>query len=81
VIDFVYRICWSKMMPKKENLINGRLRRRTRNLDIDDINDYGTTMLDGSEVSDAGLMRFIVAATTNKLHHLRNTQGTNHSHL
>jgi chemotaxis protein methyltransferase CheR len=64
--DFVSRICGIKLTAKKKSMVDGRLRRRMRVLNVADINDYCVLLFDGSVAADAELVYFIDAVTTNK---------------
>ncbi len=64
--DLVYQVCGIKLTQKKRSMIDGRLRRRMRNLKIVNINDYCRLLFDGSQDADLELVFFIDAVTTNK---------------
>lgn len=65
--ETVYGICGIKLSEKKRSMVDGRLRRRMRSLNIADINDYCHFLLeDRSAASDAELVHFVDALTTNK---------------
>lgn len=65
--EVVYGICGIKLSEKKRSMVDGRLRRRMRTLNIADINDYCHFLLeDRSAQSEAELVHFIDALTTNK---------------
>ena len=64
--DLVYRLCGIKLTSKKRSMIDGRLRRRMRCLQIGSINDYCQFLLDESEMASAELVAFIDVVTTNK---------------
>jgi chemotaxis protein methyltransferase CheR len=63
---FVYSVCGIKLTEKKRSMIDGRLRRRMRALDINNINDYCTFLLGESDEAQAELPHFIDSVTTNK---------------
>jgi chemotaxis protein methyltransferase CheR len=65
--EFVHRICGITLTIKKRSMIDGRLRRRMRALNIDNINDYCRFLFEeGSPEAEAELVHFIDAVTTNK---------------
>jgi chemotaxis protein methyltransferase CheR len=64
--DLVYQTCGIKLTVKKKSMIDGRLRRRMRSLDIVDINDYCSFLFDSSVDADTELVYFIDTVTTNK---------------
>ncbi|WP_166937055.1 CheR family methyltransferase [Rhizomicrobium electricum] len=63
---FVYSVCGIKLTEKKRSMVDGRLRRRMRALDIADINDYCDFLLGGSAAAEPEVPYFIDAVTTNK---------------
>jgi chemotaxis protein methyltransferase CheR len=64
--DLVYQTCGIKLTAKKRSMIDGRLRRRMRSLDIANINDYCRLLFDGNPSADLELVYFVDAVTTNK---------------
>jgi chemotaxis protein methyltransferase CheR len=64
--QLVYAVCGIKLTAKKKTMIDGRLRRRMRNINIGSINEYCSFLLDGSSAADIELVYFIDAVTTNK---------------
>jgi chemotaxis protein methyltransferase CheR len=62
---YVQESCGIKLTPKKKSMIDGRLRRRMRALNIANINDYASFLLDG-DAAETELVNFIDAITTNK---------------
>lgn len=65
--EVIYGICGIKLSEKKRSMVDGRLRRRMRSLNIGNINDYCQFLLeDRSAGSEAELVHFIDALTTNK---------------
>jgi chemotaxis protein methyltransferase CheR len=63
---YVYSVCGIKLTEKKRSMIDGRLRRRMRVLDIADINEYCDFLLGGSVAAEIEVPYFIDAVTTNK---------------
>jgi len=63
---FVQRVCGIKLTDKKHSMIDGRLRRRMRVININDINDYCDYLFSGDAATNAELPFFIDAVTTNK---------------
>jgi chemotaxis protein methyltransferase CheR len=67
LISYIYDYCGIRITPKKQTMIDGRLRRRMRVLDIDNINDYCSFLFDcSSAAAEAEIVHFINAVTTNK---------------
>ena len=64
--DLVYRICGIKLTIKKKSMVDGRLRRRMRNLGITNINDYCAFLFGGEVAAELELVHFVDAVTTNK---------------
>ena len=64
--QLVYSVCGIKLTAKKKSMIDGRLRRRMRNIGILNINDYCSFLISGSSEADVELVHFIDAVTTNK---------------
>lgn len=64
--SYVYSVCGIKLTEKKRSMVDGRLRRRMRALDIIDINEYSEFLLGGSPAAEAEVPYFIDAVTTNK---------------
>ncbi len=63
---YVYSVCGIKLTEKKRSMIDGRLRRRMRVLEIADINEYCDFLLGGSVAAEIEVPYFIDAVTTNK---------------
>lgn len=63
---YVYSVCGIKLTEKKRSMIDGRLRRRMRVLEITDINEYCDFLLGGSAAAEVEVPYFIDAVTTNK---------------
>lgn len=63
--ELVQRVCGIKLTPKKKSMIDGRLRRRMRALNIANVNDYCRYLFD-QDAPAAELVHFIDAVTTNK---------------
>lgn len=63
---FVYDYCGIRITPKKRSMVDGRLRRRMRALNIDDINTYCQYLFDGGDTAAKEVVHFIDAITTNK---------------
>jgi chemotaxis protein methyltransferase CheR len=67
LIAYIYEYCGIKITPKKRTMIDGRLRRRMRVLNINNINDYCSFLFDGGTASaETEIVHFINAVTTNK---------------
>lgn len=64
--QLVYDVCGIKLTAKKKGMIDGRLRRRMRCINIANINEYCSFLLGGSNSADHELIHFIDAVTTNK---------------
>lgn len=65
--DFVHCLCGIKLTEKKRTMIEGRLRRRMRSLNIANINDYCRFLFEEKPATaEPELVHFIDAVTTNK---------------
>jgi chemotaxis protein methyltransferase CheR len=64
--EFVHDYCGIRITSKKRTMVDGRLRRRMRVLDIADINDYCDFLFEGNADAKEELVNFIDAITTNK---------------
>jgi chemotaxis protein methyltransferase CheR len=64
--ELVYRVCGINLTAKKKGMVDGRLRRRMRSIDIVSINDYCQFLFEGGPASDIELVYLVDAVTTNK---------------
>jgi chemotaxis protein methyltransferase CheR len=65
--EYIHSHCGIKVTPKKKTMIDGRLRRRMRSLNIDNINDYCIFLFENTSLeAEAEIVHFIDAVTTNK---------------
>jgi chemotaxis protein methyltransferase CheR len=65
--DHIHRYCGIRITPKKRTMLDGRLRRRMRILNIGNINDYcGFLFAGDTAAAEAEMVHFINAVTTNK---------------
>lgn len=64
--DLVYQICGIKLTVKKRSMVDGRLRRRMRALNIANINDYCDLLFTEAGNESREIVHFIDAVTTNK---------------
>jgi chemotaxis protein methyltransferase CheR len=65
--DFVHGLCGINLTAKKRTMIEGRLRRRMRSLNITNINDYCRFLFEEKPATvESELVHFIDVVTTNK---------------
>lgn len=65
--QFIESYCGIRITQKKKSMLDGRMRRRMRILNIADINQYCDLLLDGtSQTAETEIVHFIDAVTTNK---------------
>ncbi len=64
--EFVHDYCGIRITSKKRTMVDGRLRRRMRALEMDDINDYCAFLFEGDADAEEEVVNFIDAITTNK---------------
>jgi chemotaxis protein methyltransferase CheR len=65
--DFIHSYCGIKITQKKKTMLDGRLRRRMRVLNIANINEYCRQLFDGNgRLAETEMAHFIDTVTTNK---------------
>jgi chemotaxis protein methyltransferase CheR len=64
--DLVHEMCGIKLTAKKKSMVDGRLRRRMRSLNIANVNDYCAFLFNGSTAASEELVSLIDVVTTNK---------------